>query len=363
MEIKCTKQDVMLVLGAAIKAVPSKTSFPIMECVLLDVSDGILSATATDGGLSIRAHIKAVGEGRACVNAKMFYDAISLIPDGGIELSSDGSAITVDYGSGRFVFPEMSIKDFPDVQFPETDATSMASVMGDELKSSLSFVIPSVAKDNMRPQLSGVYFNPNGDGYDVVGTDAHVLSIQKVSGNVGTGDFILPFSAALFLKNQVHGPEKVFFMLNGASVAFFFDNIVVNVATTVGKYPKYDAIIPKKNEHTASAPVSELLSSIKRISTCSSKEHGGIRLSLSQIMGCMVEARDMGYGCSASEDLPFMQYTGPEMAVGFKYETLLSVLGVIEEQEVTLYLESPRKAVLIASMNAARQAIIMPIQI
>lgn len=80
-------------------------------------------------------------------------------------------------------------------------------------------------------------------------------------------------------------------------------------------------------------------------------------------MGCMVEARDMGYGCSASEDLPFMQYTGPEMAVGFKYETLLSVLGVIEEQEVTLYLESPRKAVLIASMNAARQAIIMPIQI
>lgn len=361
MQLNTNKEDLLQILTAAFKAVPAKTSFPIMESFLLEVKDDAVTATATDGAMTIVASASAQGEGKACINAKMLLDAVTLLPDGDIAITTDENTVTVNYGNGKFSLPAMPAEDFPDVNIPLS--FEGVSIPKDNLKAALGYVIPSIAKDAMRPQLCGVYFNPIKGGYDLVSSDSRTLSLEYIPCDGNAGDFVLSAPAVTFLRGALKGEDMVTFSTNDTTVTFQFDDILLNVVKVVGTFPKYQTVMPRGGGNTLVAPTADFLGAVKRVATCANKASNSIKFDLDQLVGAVIEAQDLGFGCAAKEEAPYVKYEGEKMTIGFKHDLLTALIAATDADEVTLAIDNPKKAVLITTANENRKAIIMPVAV
>ena len=361
MQIKTNKSDFLAVLTSASKAVPAKSSFPIMSCVLLESENSLLFATATDGAMTIRAYVPAEGEGTACIDAKMLLDSVSLLPDGDITLTTTDTTATIDYGKGKFTLPVMPAVDFPVIDIPSTQEG--VAVQQEALKTALGYVAPSIAKDAMRPQLCGVYFNPVDSGYDLVASDSHTLSLETLPCFGGVGDFILATNAVNFLRSTLKGEDEVVFATDDSKITFAFGNTVLVVTKVVGKFPKYQSVMPSAGGCTLTVPVGDFLSAVKRVATCANKASNSIKFDLDQLVGAVIEAQDLGFGCAAKEEAPYVKYEGEKMTIGFKHDLLTALIAATDADEVTLAIDNPKKAVLITTANENRKAIIMPVAV
>lgn len=361
MQIKTNKTDFLAVLTAAFKAVPAKASFPVMSCVMLEAENNLLFATATDGSMTIRSYTPAEGEGTACIDAKMLLDSVSLLPEGDITLTTTDTTAAIDYGKGKFTLPVMPSTDFPIIDIPSTEEG--VAVPQEALKTALGYVSPSIAKDAMRPQLCGVYFNPVESGYDLVASDSHTLSLENVPCFGGVGDFILATNAVNFLRASLKGEDDVVFATDDSKITFAFGNTALVVTKVVGKFPKYQSVMPSAGGSTLTAPVGDFLSAVKRVATCSNKASNSIKFDLNQLKGAVIEAQDLGFGCAAKEEAPYVKYEGEEMTIGFKHDLLTALISATDSDEVTLSIDNPKKAVLITTANENRKAIIMPVAV
>jgi DNA polymerase-3 subunit beta len=356
------KKDFQKVLTTAYKAVPAKAALPMMENFLLEMKEDALHVTATDSAITIIANTEAKGEGSICVSAKLLLDAISLLPDGEIELSTEEGVCTINYGKGKFNLPCFPTDDYPTIN---TDIPGDPTVMVNcNLKEALSYVLPSVAKDQLRPALCGVNFNPVDGGYDLVATDSHSLSLQTVACDVKTGAFIIPTNTAKFLQSCLPDDEDTTLIYaNDYSVSFMFGHTVINAVKVVGNFPKYQAVIPQNNESVLTATCEDLLAVVKRVSTCANKASNAIKFTLSTLGGATIEGQDIGFGCSAKETMDTVFYNGQDMTIGFKADLLSSLLSALSEENVSIAFDSPKKAVLITTENETRKAIVMPVAI
>ena len=362
MKFTTEQKDFLKVINTAIKAVPAKSAFPMMENFLLSVKDNKLYVTATDGNLTIESNTDAEGEGSACINAKLLLDAISLVPDGKIELEAEDTVAHINYGKGNFNLPCFPVADYPSVN---VDIPGDPTVISNgSLKSALKYVLPSVATDPIRPAMTGVYFNPTDKGYDIVASDAHSLSLEEVECEVKTPDFILPANAAKFLQASVPDDfDTTLIYVSESSVSFFFEHTVINAVKIVGKFPKYREVIPANNGNRLTAQVDDLLGVVKRVSTCANKASQTIKLILSTFGGATLEAQDLGFGCSAKEEMEDIAYNGSEMTIGFKSDLLTNLLSALAEKEVIIDMDNPRRAVLLTTNNESRKAILMPVAV
>ena len=362
MKFTTQTKDFLKVINTAIKAVPAKSAFPMMENFLLSVKDNRLYVTATDGSLTIESNTDAEGEGETCINAKLLLDAVALLPDGNIELEVVDNVAHINYGKGNFNLPCFPVSDYPSVN---VDIPGDATVISNgSLKSALKYVLPSIATDPIRPAMTGVYFNPTEKGYDIVASDAHSLSLEEVECEVKTGDFILPANAAKFLQASVPDDfDTTLVYVSESSVSFYFEHTVVNTVKIVGKFPKYREVIPANNGNRLTAKVADLLGVVKRVSTCANKASQTIKLVLSTFGGATMEAQDLGFGCSAKEEMEDIVYNGSEMTIGFKSDLLTNLLSALGEEDVIVDMDSPRRAVLLTTNNESRKAILMPVAV
>lgn len=360
MKAKTNKTDFLQALNAAFKAIPAKSSFPIMENFLLDVQGEKMEVTATDGGLTIIASAVAEGEGKTCINAKLLLDAVRLLPDTDIEISTNEGIAEINYGSGKFSVPCFGAEDYPDVSVETTNETSIDA---ESLKSALTYVLPSVAKDPMRPQLNGVFFNPVDGGYDIVASETRSLSLQKIACEPKTHEAIIPTAAAAFIKDTLKGEGEVIFAETDTKAVFIYEQVKVSVNKAVGTFPKYQAVIPQNNENRLVAPVADLLGSVKRVATCANKASNAVKFTLSTLGGATIESQDISFGCAAKEAMDFVAYYGQDLTIGFKHDLLTNLLGAIDDENVTLSFGHSKSAALITSENENRKALIMPVAV
>lgn len=359
--IKTTKKDLLGAITAAYKAVPAKASIPIMECFRLKAAQEQLEVSATDGSLSIFAYAPAEGDELACINAKMLLDAVRLLPDTDIEITLGENTATVNYGTGHFSLPTFDVQDFPNI---DVESFGDATVIpGDTLKDAIGYVLPSVAKDPMRPVLNGIYFNPVDGGLDLVASDAHTLSMQTLHCDVKTGAMIVPLAAATFVKDYVKDEDDVLLGEQNGKAVFSMGNAVIAATIIVGNFPKYESVIPKNNESLLTAPTAELIGTVRRVATCANKASNTIKFDLKPFGGCNVEAQDLGFGCAAKEEMTFAEYNGQEMQIGFKHDLLSNLLSVIGEDEVKMSFDNPKRAALLTSERENRKALIMPVAV
>ena len=187
-----------------------------------------------------------------------------------IELSSNHGKYALAYADGE---------EFPNAV--ELNDPSSTVVQGDVLATAISKTIFASGNDDLRPVMSGVFFQFSTEGITFVATDAHKLvkySREDVSASQAA-EFIMPKKPLNLLKGILAGSETdVLIEYNDSNAKFTFEDTQLICRLIDGKYPNYEAVIPKENPNKLIIDRSQFLSSVRRVSIFSNKTTHQVRL-------------------------------------------------------------------------------------
>ena len=217
--------------------------------------------------------------------------------------------------------------------------------------------------------MSGVFFQLSSSGMTFVATDAHKLVKYERTDVVApeTAEFIMPKKPLNLLKSVLAGSEEeVTVNYNNSNVQFSFDDTVIICRLIDGKYPNYEAVIPKENPNIMSINRVQLLNTVKRVSIFSNKTTHQIRL---RIAGAElhISAEDIDYSNKAEERLR-CAFQGDDMQIGFNARFLTEMLSNLNSEEVQLELSLPNRAGIITPVDGLEQGeqvtmLVMPVML
>jgi DNA polymerase-3 subunit beta len=237
-------------------------------------------------------------------------------------------------------------------EFPNPPALASASSVvmpSDLLGRAIAKTVFATGNDELRPVMSGVYFELKEDGLSFVATDAHKLvryTRSDVTASNGAS-FIMPKKPLNLLKNVLATEETdVTVSYNDTNARFTFGEVTLICRLIDGRYPNYEAVIPKQNPNTLTINRLAFLNSVKRVSFFSNKTTHQVRLKIAG-SELQVSAEDPDFSNNANERLT-CSYRGEDMAIGFNSRFLVEMLANLETDQVVLEMsESNRAGILL----------------
>ncbi len=353
------------------KAIPAKTTLPILENFLFDLKDEKLTLTASDQELTLRTVVpvsSTAKEGSIAVPARQLTELLKALPDQPITIKS-GSDNTFEciWNNGNSSLPYFPAEDYPAIKGASEDATEV-SFPATELIDGISGTIYATADDEMRPAMNGIYFDMEPDSTTLVASDAHKLICYTTSAAkvADKASFILHKKPAGVLKAILDKENDVVIRFDNQTVQFNFGETMMICRLIVGKYPQYRSVIPKDNPNILKIDRQQLLNTVRRVSVCANKSSNHIKLDLRQGQ-LEVTAQDLGFALAAYEKLE-CDYNGADLSIGFKSAFLIEILANLSCESLVLKFADAKHSVLIlpSEEEAATEkvcGILMPIMV
>ena len=352
MQLKTNSNNLLKGLQQAVGTIKPNNTLPILDCFHLELQGNDLTITTRDLEVTtiVKLEVESVENGTIAVPHKTLLDLLKTFNNETITISAINNTLTITANSGEYQLSYDDANDYPNTPNVDEQATEINST---DLQQSISKVLFATANDDLRPTLSGVYFD---NGF-IVATDAHKL--VKVETNINA-DFILPKKASQQLKNLLPKDTNVALQYNQTNALFSFDNITIITRLVDGKYPNYNAVIPKENPNRLSINRQEFISVLKRMEVFANKQTNQIRLDLSEFEA-LISSEDTDYRNKAKETLNGV-YSGQEIAIGVNAKFLVEMLNTLNCEEVFLDMSEPNRAILINGEEGVLE-LIMPIML
>jgi DNA polymerase-3 subunit beta len=256
--------------------------------------------------------------------------------------------------------------EFPKV--PEIENTNKLVVSGEIIAEAINKTLFATGNDDLRPVMSGVFCQLSEEDLTFVATDAHKLvRYRRTDSNAtGSSSFILPKKALMLLKNNLKGDEELQVSYNESNAVFSFNDSVLICRLIDGKYPNYEAVIPKENPNVLTIDRQSFLGSIKRVSIFANKTTHQVKLKITG-SELAVSAEDLDFSNEANERLT-CSYDGEDMEIGFNSKFLMEMLNNIDSSEVKIKMSQPNRAgILIPAENSNENEevlmLVMPVMI
>ena len=342
-------------LQAISRVINSKNSLPILDCFLLELTDGTLSITASDSETTLSTFIEANEydtDGRFAVNSKTILEALKEIPEQPLTFEvSESMEIVVKYQNGKYSLMGQNADEYP--QSANLGSNAVHVGLGvDVLMNGINRSLFATADDELRPVMNGIYFDITTEDITFVASDGHKLvrnKTYKARGNEKAA-FILPKKPATLLKNLLPketGDVQIDF--DDRNAMFTLENYNMTCRLIEGRYPNYNSVIPQNNPHRATIDRAAFVSGLKRVSVFSSAASSLIKLRL-DMNTIQISGQDIDFSTSAEETL-MCQYEGNQMSIGFKSTFLIDILNNISSQEVVMELADPSRAGVIVPVE------------
>ena len=339
MQLKTNSNNLLKGLQQAVGTIKPNNTLPILDCFHLELQGNDLTITTSDLEVTtiVKLEVESVENGTIAVPHSTLLNLLKTFNNETITLSALNNTLTITASSGEYQLAYDDANDYPSTPNVNEQGTEINSI---DLQQSISKVLFATSNDDLRPTLSGVYFD---NGF-IVATDAHKL--VKVESSIN-GNFILPKKASQQLKNLLPKDTNVTLQYNQTNALFSFDNITIITRLIDGKYPNYEAVIPKENPNRLSINRQEFISVLKRMEVFANKQTNQIRLDLSDFE-VFISSEDVDYRSRAKETLD-AAYSGEPMAIGVNAKFLVEMLNSLNCEEVYLDMSEPNRAILINS--------------
>ena len=330
-------------------AVPSKSTLPILECILFERDDDMLQLSATDLEISIVQRLSVPfesngtkGSGRIAVPARRLLDTLRALPDLPIQFSADDAFnVTLRTDQGHYKMAGHDGADYP--ALPEISGNVRIETDGRLLRRAIQKTNFAVSKDALRPAMMGIYFQIGPDHGRAVATDGHRLVKLTLSHLTSPApiDFIIP-EKAMTLAGRVVTDAPCALTVNEGYAGFDFGDARVLARLIDESYPNYEAVIPVENDRRLSVNRDAMLAAVKRVGLYSSSMTNQIRLSL-EADAVEVSAEDVERSSEARETV-LCEYDGEPMMIGFNSVYLTEVLSNVDAEDVVFEFSSPNRA-------------------
>lgn len=363
MKLICSKANLLYGVNIAIKAVPTRTTMPILECILIDASDGEIKLIANDTELGIETSIEGIIEepGIIALDAKIFSEIVRKLPDNDIVITSDSSLQTViTCEKAKFNIVGKLGDDFS--YLPSIEKNEPISVTQFTLKEVIRQTIFSIADNDTNKLMTGELFEINENKLRVVSLDGHRVSVRNIElKNISENKkVIVPGKTLQEISKILPGSveEYVDIYITDNHIMFEFEKTTVLSRLIDGEYFRIDQMIASAYETKIKINKRELLECIDR-ATLLVKE-GDKKPIIMDISDEHMELRITSFIGSMNEDIE-IEKDGKDMLIGFNPKFFVDALRVIDDEEIMLYMVNPKAPCFIRSDTDHYIYLILPV--
>jgi DNA polymerase-3 subunit beta len=350
--------------------ISSNNTLPILDNFLFEINEGNMAVTASDLEVTMKVAISVESEfdGRITIPARILIDTLKTFSNQPLTFVINLTNYSIEIISelGNYKLSGNNADEFP--KSPTLTNSSTTFFKSEILQNAINKTLFASGNDDLRPVMSGVYCELSPEQVTFVATDAHKLvkhSRTDLSSDK-TASLILPKKPLTILKNNIVDGIDVKLDFNDTNALFSFENNTIICRLIDGKYPNYDAVIPKENPNKLTIETSLLLSSIKRISIYANKTTHQIRLKVSG-SELQISSEDLDFSNKADERLP-CHYEGEDIEIGFNSKFVIDMLNNIGSNKISLEMSAPNRAGIILPLDGTVEGentlmLVMPVML
>jgi DNA polymerase-3 subunit beta len=332
----------------------ANTVLPILEDFLFEVADSKLTVVATDleTVMRIQLDVEAKETGRVCIPAKILLDSLKNIADQPLTFNIDKSfGVELTSDNGKYKVMGENPDNFP--KAPAADDTTSFTMPSSALVTAINKTLFAVSNDDLRPAMTGVFFELNKDFIQFVATDAHrLVRYKRTDVSCPQNDsFIVPRKPLNLLKSALPDSD------DELTINYNSNHLFVKSGTTQlscrlidARFPDYKVVIPADNPYKLLVSKSGFQSALRRVSVFSNKSTNQVALNISgSELG--LQAQDVDFSFEGAERMK-CQYDGEDLTIAFNARFLIEMLNASDGDEVRIELSTPTKAGILRPTDA-----------
>ncbi len=363
MKLICSKSNLLHGVNIVLKAVPTRTTMAILECILIDASANEIKLTANDMELGIETKIEGeiAERGVIALDAKIFSEIVRKLPDNDVVIETDSSfKTTITCEKAKFNIVGKSGDDFSYIPYIERNEVIHISQF--TLKEVIRQTIFSIADNDSNKLMTGELFEIEENHLKVVSLDGHRISIRNIElkNNYDHKKVVVPGKTLQEVSKILPGSaeDEVQIFLTDNHIVFEFDCTTVVSRLIEGEYFKIDQMLSSDYETKIKINKRELLDCIDR-ATLLVKE-GDKKPIIMNITDGNMELKINSFIGSMNEDIDIAK-DGKDILIGFNPKFFIDALRVIDEEDVILYMVNPKAPCFIKDDEGKFIYLILPV--
>jgi len=333
----------------------TNTVLPILEDFLFEIEDKKLNIIATDleTVMRVQMDVESKANGRVCIPAKILIDSLKNIADQPLTFNIDKNyAVEITSDNGKYKVMGENPDNFP--KEPTADDTTGFKMTSTGLLTAINKTLFAVSGDDLRPAMTGVFFELSKDGVQFVATDAHRLVRYKRTDTKATqnASFIVPKKPLNLLKNALPDNE------DPITVSFNSNHLFVDHGSTQlicrlidARFPDYKVVIPADNPYRLTVNKHDFQNALRRVNVFSNKSTNQVALSITG-NELQMAAQDIDFSFEGNERMS-CEYKGQDIQIAFNAKFLIEMLSAADTDDIFIELSTPSKAGLIKPSEQA----------
>jgi DNA polymerase-3 subunit beta len=365
MKIQCQKTDLLNSVNIVLKAVPVKSTMPILECLIIEATEGSIKLIANDMELGIETLVKGntLEKGTVALNAKIFSEIIRRLPENEVSITTDSNYLTtIVCEKAKFSISGRSGEEFPNLPVIEKENALVLSQF--TLKEVIRQTVFSISDNESNKIMTGELFEIKKNELRVISLDGHRISIRKIYMKDTYEDrkVIVPGKTlneiSKILSGEVSSLVNIYFTDKHA--LFEFDDTVVLTRLIEGEYYRIDQMLSSDYETKVTINKKELQNCIERASLLIREtdkkpiiidiKSNNFELKINTAIGSMNEEIDI-------------TTEGKNVIIGFNPKFLLDALRVIDDETVDIYFINAKAPCFIRDKEQLYIYLILPVNI
>lgn len=363
MKLIFTKSSLNKAVGIVMKAVPTRTTMSILECILIDASTNEIKFTANDMELGIETIVEGeiIEKGKVAIDAKIFSEIVRKLPDNDITIETDDNyTSTITCEKSKFNIAGKSGDDFS--YLPVIIKEKSISLSQFTLKETINQTIFCTSPNDNNKMMTGELFEVKDNVLKVVGLDGHRIAIRNInlSGNADDVKVVVPGKTlneiSKILSSDAESVVNIYFTNN--HILFEFDNTMVVSRLIEGEYFKINQMLSSDYETKVVINKKVFLDSIDRANLLI--REGDKKPIIINITDGSLEVKVQSAIGSLNEDIDINK-EGKDIMIGFNPKFLIDALRVIDDETVDIYLVNPKAPCFIRDKEENYIYLILPV--
>jgi len=327
----------------------ANTVLPILEDFLFEITDKKLNVVATDleTVMRVQMDVESKAGGKVCIPAKILMDSLKNIAEQPLTFNIDKNfAVEITSDNGKYKVMGENPDNFP--KEPVADSTNSFKISSTALLSAVNKTLFAVSSDDLRPAMTGVFFELSKDAVQFVATDAHrLVRYKKTDVKCPKADsFIVPKKPLNLLKNALPDNEDELTISYNSNHLFVTHGSTQLICRLIdARFPDYKVVIPTDNPYKLIVNKNDFQNALRRVSVFSNKSTNQVALNISG-NELKLDAQDVDFSFEGNERMA-CQYDGEDLQIAFNAKFLVEMLNAAEGDEVKMELSTPTKAGII----------------
>ena len=363
MKLICSKMNLLKGVNIVSKAVPTRTTMAILECILIDASANEIKLTANDTELGIETRIEGeiLEPGIIALDAKIFSEIVRKLPDNEVTIETDSSFKTlITCEKANFNIIGKSGEDFSYIPYVERKESITVSQF--TLKEVIRQTIFSIADNDSNKLMTGELFEINENSLKVVSLDGHRISIRNIElkDNYQPKKVVVPGKTLNEISKIIPGltEEDVNIFITDNHIIFEFDQTTVVSRLIEGEYFRIEQMLSSDYETKININKRELLDCIDRATLLITE--GDKKPIIMNVTDDFMELKINSFIGSMNEDID-IEKDGKDIMIGFNPKFFIDALKVIDDEEITIYMVNPKAPCFIKDAQESYIYLILPV--